>query len=96
MKNTSSRNTTSVIEAIEKVAIICCGRFSAMSECGFVEKIHEIHRARFHAVHEFVHACNEVIIGEHGNDAHYESGHGGYQSGVDAGCEGVDCGRTSG
>jgi len=84
-----SRNTTSVIEAMENVASISCCRLSAMRgvsvfACRLVEQVHEVHGAGFEAVHDFIDAGYKEVVGEERHDTHYEACNGGDEGGVDA------------
>ncbi len=89
IKKTSSRNTTSVIDAMENVASISCCRLSAMRgvsvfACRLVEQVHEVHGAGFEAVHDFIDAGYKEVVGEERHDTHYEACNGGDEGGVDA------------
>ncbi len=61
MKKMSRRKMTSVIDAIENIAIMSWGRLSAMTGCVFllgrlVEQIHEFHSLTLKKLHDTVDA----------------------------------------
>lgn len=79
MKKMRSRKMMSVIDDMLNDALIFCPFLSAMAVgsvvlCrGVVEHVHELHGARLERRHDLVYAAHEVVVGEVGNDADYES-----------------------
>ena len=52
-----------------------------------VEQVHELHGFGFEQVHDRVDARHQVVVCEKSDHTHHETGHCGYQRGVDTGRE---------